>query len=431
MKERGLIRALVAYNRSDFFFDHEKIRGFQAEVLREYEAFLNKGIKQSANKTKIVFVPVEFEQLIPALLEGKGDIAAAFLTITPEREKRVAFVTGGEMAVSELLVTNKSVATPTSISALSGQTVHVLAGSSYAEHLRNINKVLKKGGLKSIKIEEADRRLSSGDILELVNAGAVKMTVVDDYRARLWAQVLPNIRVHEEIRIAENNQIGWAVRPQNTLLIESLKAFTGKVKQGSLLGNMLMNRYFKDTRWVQNPTTAEGKKRLEKLIPIFSRYAEKYEFDRIALLAQAYQESGLDQNKKSHRGAIGIMQMLPSTAADSNVNIADISRLENNIHAGTKYLAFLRERYFNDSGLTPENQLAFSLAAYNAGPAKVRKMRTLTEEMGLDPDQWLNNVEVAAGKITGKETVDYVANILKYYVAFKLSAELRGGDLID
>ena len=137
-------------------------------------------------------------------------------------------------------------------------------------------------------------------------------------------------------------------------------------------------------------------------------------------MAQGFQESGLNQNMKSHRVAIGIMQVLPSTAADKNVGIPDISTADNNIHAGVKYLAFLRDRYFNASEITAINRMAFSLAAYNAGPARINKVRKLTVDMGLDPNVWHGNVELAAGRIVGRETIQYVNNIFKYYIAYSL-----------
>jgi len=147
-------------------------------------------------------------------------------------------------------------------------------------------------------------------------------------------------------------------------------------------------------------------------------------------MAQAYQESGLDHSKKSQRGALGIMQLLPSTAADPNVNVGDIGNLENNIHAGAKYLAFIRDRYFGDAAISTEDRLAFSWAAYNAGPARVRKMRDKARTMGLDPNIWFANVELAAGKMTGRETVQYVANIYKYYVAYKLASQVTNTDVV-
>ena len=140
-------------------------------------------------------------------------------------------------------------------------------------------------------------------------------------------------------------------------------------------------------------------------------------------MAIAYQESGLDNSKKSHTGAVGIMQVRPSTAADKNVNIQDVHVLENNVHAGVKYLAFLRDRYFQEEMTNERNRIRFSLAAYNAGPQKIRRARRLTQEMELDRYRWFRNVEMATLRTVGQETVQYVSNINKYYVLFKLYEE--------
>ena len=254
----------------------------------------------------------------------------------------------------------------------------------------------------------------------MVNAGILPVTVVDDYKARLWAQVLPDIRVLDDVKVQSKNTLGWAVRKNNPQLLKDLREFTKNVKKGSLLGNMLLKRYLQDPLRIKNPLADSERSRFREVVDVFSKYADKYDFDALAIAAQAYQESKLDHSTRSHRGAVGIMQLLPSTAADPNVGIRDISKLENNIHAGIKYLAFLRDRYFSDPQISAHNRLAFSWAAYNAGPANVRKMRNEAENMGLDPNVWFGNVELAAAKTVGQEPVQYVRNILKYYIAYAL-----------
>jgi len=156
------------------------------------------------------------------------------------------------------------------------------------------------------------------------------------------------------------------------------------------------------------------------LIGFFEEYGLRYDFRFLKLAAVAYQESGLDNSKRSPTGAIGIMQVLPSTASDKHVNIKNIHLVENNIHAGSKYLNFLRTRYFSASEIIPADRVYFSLAAYNAGPAKVNKIRKTASERGFDPNKWFFNVENIAAEVIGKETVNYVANINKYYVAYQL-----------
>jgi membrane-bound lytic murein transglycosylase MltF len=156
---------------------------------------------------------------------------------------------------------------------------------------------------------------------------------------------------------------------------------------------------------------------------LFQKYANQYGFDWLLIAALAYQESGLDNNKKNKSGAVGIMQVLPSTGNDKNIRISKVHLLENNIHAGVKYLAFLRNRYFSDPQIQPRNQVRFALASYNAGPAKINRARTLAKEMGLDSTRWFRNVELAALKLIGQETVRYVSNINKYYVIYQGASE--------
>jgi membrane-bound lytic murein transglycosylase MltF len=152
--------------------------------------------------------------------------------------------------------------------------------------------------------------------------------------------------------------------------------------------------------------------------PVFQKYAEKYGFDWRLIMAVAFQESGLDPDKKSNRGAVGLMQIKPSTAADPNVGIPDISSVDGNVHAATKYLDFLRDRYFSDEDIRPRDQVRLSLADYNAGPAKIQKAMQKAREMNLNPDKWFRNVELAVLRMVGQETVRYVSSINKYYVIY-------------
>jgi membrane-bound lytic murein transglycosylase MltF len=185
---------------------------------------------------------------------------------------------------------------------------------------------------------------------------------------------------------------------------------------------MLVDRYFGTTKWIRNPMEDLERQKLEGFMLFFKEYGDQYGFDWLAIVAQAYQESGLDHASQSRAGAVGIMQLLPSTA--EYVGFPDVTGIENNIHAGVKYLSYLREHYFSDPELTEGARFAFTWAAYNAGPNKVRQMRAQAKKMELDPKKWFQNVEYAALRIVGQETVQYVANIYKYYIAYALSREL-------
>ena len=199
-----------------------------------------------------------------------------------------------------------------------------------------------------------------------------------------------------------------------------LNRFVGKSKKGTLLGNILITRYLKSTKYLKNALASHELDKFRTMMEFFQQYSKKYSFDWLIVAALGYQESGLDQTKRSRAGAVGVMQVLPSTARDPNVNIPNIEQLEPNIHAGVKYLHFLHNRYFKGGEIDLLNQWLFTFAAYNAGPAKVRKLRREASKMGLDPNVWFNQVERVAAKRIGRETVQYVSNIYKYYLAYRL-----------
>ncbi len=424
MRKRGFIRVLVTYKKTEYFVVKGQQRGFEYELMEQFEQAINKGNKKGQQRIDIVYIPVPFERLIPSLLKGRGDVAAAGLTITPKRKEKVAFTIPYVRDVSEVVVTHKNDSSIGSIDDLSGRILYVLNGSSYVQHLTEIGRKFKDAGRPPVYIVESHPYLATEDILELINAGIVEATVADDHIARLWANVLPDIAVHDDVAVNTGGQIAWAVRKNNPQLLAALNDFLRSHRKGTRIGNVLFNRYYENTRWITNPLSDNAQERLERYHSLFQKYADEYDFDWLLIAALAFQESGLNPKKKSHRGAVGIMQVKPSTAKDKNVGIGDVHKLENNVHAGVKYLAFLRDRYFTDPEIDEIASIHFSLAAYNAGPAKVRKMRSTARKMGLDPNVWFRNVERAAQQIVGSETTRYVANVYKYYLAYTLLKNL-------
>ncbi|MFO6422549.1 transglycosylase SLT domain-containing protein [Motilimonas sp. KMU-193] len=421
IKQRRVLRALVSYNKTDFFIRKGTILGLQTELLQQLENQLNQGIKKEIDKTKIKFIPVPFEQLIPALNEGKGDFIAAFLSNTSDRQKQISFVDSLLTQVNEVLVTNKSIAPINRLEQLAGLTIHVLQHSSYTEHLNTINRILAKQDLPAIKIIEANRYLTSEDLIEMLAGDMIQAVVVDDYKAKLWTQVFPELMIHTEQPISVNNHIGWATRQNNPELNQFLSQFVSKhAQQGTLLGNTLFNRYYKDIKWAKAAPAMPDLS--DPIYLAFQQAAETNQLDVIALIAQAYQESKFNNTLVSHRGAVGIMQVLPSTAKEMQVK--DYRSLEGNIRAAARYMHWIDKHYLADKNLTPDNHQAMLWAAYNAGPNKLNKMLKRAQEMGLDDTVWFGQVEIAAALETGRETVQYVANNYKYYLAYKLSIDL-------
>ena len=424
LESRRFIRALVTYNQTNFFIENGTPRGLEYDLLKRYEEFLNRNRKKNELKIKMVFSVLPFDQLLSALADGRGDIVAAGLTITPDRTERVAFSAPYLSDVDEVLVTGPNGGDLVTINDLSLRTIHVMAGSSYATHLKELNLDLQMRFQRPIRIIEADAHLEEEDLLQMVNAGIYDMTVVDSHLAQIWSRVLPDIQVHEELKVSSGGEIAWAVRKENPELLANLNQFFRTHRQGTFAGNMLVRRYYENTRWIQNPLSSKYRNQFDTLKELFQKYARTYGFDWLKIAALAYQESRLDHAARSHRGAVGIMQLLPSTAAGPAIGIPDITDVENNIHAGVKYLAYLRDTYFDDPAIAPEYRIDFAIAAYNAGPTRINQMRIRAEKLGLDPNQWFSNVEQAALRFIGREPVQYVSNIYIYYVAYQTAAQV-------
>ncbi len=436
--DRHYIRVLTTFNKTNFYISGSRFYGFEYSFMKDYEKFLNKKLLRKDLKVVLEFIPVERDRIIPALVNGFGDIAAAGLTITPERLKEVDFTDPYLSGIDEVIVVNSEIRGIKTVDDLSGREVFVRESSSYYESLTLLNDEISGRKKPPIKIIRADENLETEDILELVNSGAVKITVADSHIAEIWSRVFRNIRILDHLKIRKNSRIAWMVRKNTPGLKDSLNRFVKSHRKGTLLGNIYFNRYYKGTKWIKNPLSDKERENLNRYTELFKKYSEQYGFDWILVMALAYQESGLDNSKRSAAGAVGIMQIRPSTAADKNIGIKRVDILENNIHAGIKYMAFLRERYFNYKDIRERDQIRFTLAAYNAGPAKIRKIRKSAQKMGLDPNRWFRNTELAALKHIGQETVQYVSNINKYYLIFRLALEKeklqgfekskRGGD---
>jgi membrane-bound lytic murein transglycosylase MltF len=234
----------------------------------------------------------------------------------------------------------------------------------------------------------------------------------------MWAQVLPKIKVNEGAVVRAGGNTGWAVRKGSPKLEAELQDFYTKfVKTQNLMASRLA-QYHKRVKQMKDPTGSADWKRFQDTLALFEKYGAKYNFDPLMLAAQGFQESGLDQNAKSHVGAIGVMQIMPATGAE--LKVGDIKITESNIHGGAKYMDQLMTRYFPDANFTEANRSLFAFASYNAGPGRISQMRKEAAKRGLDPDKWFNNVEIVTAEKVGIETTTYVRNIYKYYVSYRL-----------
>ena len=418
MVERRVIRVLTVYGPGRYFLE-DGPRG----TVQEYAAKLQKVVNQAFNTglltVQIAVIPVSRGQLFPALASGYGDIVMAGTTITESRRAEADFTNPVSKPLKEILVTGPSAPPLASLEDLSGKTVYLRLSSSYAESVRVMSKRLVAQGKPAIRIEAVDESLEDEDLIEMVNAGLLPWAVVDSYKPQMWQEVFTRITVREDLILREGGRPAWAIRPDSPQLKAFLNTFVKDNREGTLFGNIIRNRYIRDFDWAENATGAEELSRYRALSSLFRKYGTDYGMDPTLLAAQGFQESRLDQSVRSHVGAIGVMQLLPSTAEDKNVGIPNIDELEPNIEAGAKYMAFLKARYFSGPELDELNGSLLALASYNAGPGRIRRLRRVAEERGYDPNQWFDNVEVIVAEQIGRETVQYVGNIFKYYLTYR------------
>ena len=419
MLDRRTIRVLTTFSKTFFFINKGTQRGATHDIFMEFERSLNqsltkeKKLKHRHLKVRIIFVPVARDQLISALNAGKGDIIAANLTITPARQQEMTF-----RSVQELLLSGPGSPKVENLQQLSGKTVFVRTSSSYYESLVALNARFAQQSLPPITIEPAPEALEDEDLIEMLNAGLIPLTVVDRHKALFWKQVFPNIQVHQNIILRKEGNIGWAVRNNSPQLLALLNEFINKNRQGSKLGNTILLRYLKDARYVKNAAAQKERRKFLTMVEIFRKYGDRYDVDWLLMAAQGYQESRLNQSVRSHVGAIGVMQVMPSTGKE--LKVGDIKQLDPNIHAGVKYMRWMIDRYYGDEPMTQLDKALFSFASYNAGPARIARLRADTKKRGFDPNVWFGNVEYLAAEKIGSETVSYVSNIYKYYIAYRL-----------
>ncbi len=420
MLDRRLVRILVPYSRTFYFLDRGQERGIIHDAGMELQKWLNHKYGNKTMPVRVVFIPTSRQHLLQDLVNGLGDIAAGNLTITPERMKLVDFTEPSARTVDEIVVTGPASPDLKKLADLATVPVYVRESSSYYEHLI---KLAADQNLK-LNIQLADDAMEDEDLLEMVNAGLLPLAVVDDHKAAFWAQIFADINLRKDLIVNHGGRVAWAIRKDSPKLLAELNDF-GRVEGAQRgLTNMLLKRYLVSTLHVKKAMNETELAKFAAIKDLFRKFGDMYGLDPLLLLAQGYQESRLDQSARSRSGAVGIMQILPSTAAYEKVQIENVEKsTEQNIHAGAKYMRHLLDTYLSDPNLDSTNKLLLGLAMYNTGPENMKKVRRRASEMGLDPNVWFKNVEHAAAQLIGRETVQYVSNIYKYYLAYRLAEE--------
>jgi membrane-bound lytic murein transglycosylase MltF len=426
MVERRMIRVLVPFSRTLYFNDRGHERGLTADFVRDFDRYINKSYADRLGNRPItvVMIPTTRDRLLSGLVEGVGDIAAGNLTVTADRLKQVDFVTAhGLKPTRELVLTGPKSPALTTLNDLSGKTVDVRRHSSYYESLSALNNRFRQAGKPTMRLVLLPDALEDEDAMEMLNVGVLQILVVDDWKARMWAQMLPQIKVHENMAVREGGYVGWAIRKQSPQLQAVITDFYDNFIKKQSVAQVRLKQYMQGIKQIHNNTESAELKRFRQTVAFFEKYGQQYQFDPLMLAAQGFQESQLNQDAKSRVGAVGIMQLMPATGKE--LNVGNIRITESNIHAGAKYLDQLMTRYFPDAHFSEMDRPLFAFASYNAGPGNIAKMRKIAAERGLNPDVWFNNVEIVVAEKIGIETTTYVRNIYKYYASYRLLNEAQ------
>jgi membrane-bound lytic murein transglycosylase MltF len=418
MIKRRFIRILVAHSKTFFFVDKGTPRGTSYDAMRAFEEELNKRLKPAHLRVHFMFIPVARDGLLPGLIAGRGDIVAANLTITPARQALVDFADPWITGVSEIIVTGPASPRIGTLNDLAGQEIFVRRTSSYHESLIGLNARFRRAGLPEIVIVPAPENLEDEDLLEMLSAGLVRILVVDSHKAKFWKQIFTTLTLHPELAVRTGGEIAWAFRKGSPQLKSALNEFVKTHGEKTVFGRLTLRRHLESTKYVKSATAEKEMRKFQAVVEIFRKYGDRYGMDWMLMAAQGYQESRLDQGARSPAGAVGVMQVLPATGRE--LGVGDVTKLDPNIHAGVKYVRFMIDQYFKDEPMTDLDKGLFAFASYNAGPARIRQLRAETARRGLDPNVWFDNVERLAAEKMGRETVTYVSNIYKYYVAYTL-----------
>ena len=369
---------MLTRNSSTTYFLHRgEELGFEYELVREFARTL--GVRLE------LVIPPSREALATYLREGKGDLIAAGLAVTPERSQEFAFTTPYNR-VSELLVVPAKDRTTRSLADLRGRKIGVRRSSSYYQALAPLQ--AQHGFELEVRPEDEETE----DILEAVAEGKLAATVADSNIIEVELTYSDAIRGAGPI--GDIRDIAWMLRKDQPQLRAAADRFIRRIYRGTFY-NMTMTKYFKNQRQMRTAASEERSDKAGELSSydaLVKKYATMYEFDWRLITAQMYQESRFDPSVRSWAGALGLMQVMPRTARE--LGAGDVRQPEHGIQAGVKLLARYSTMY-REPEIGEQDRLRFTLAAYNCGPGHVADGRRLAADLKLDPNRWFGHVEKA------------------------------------
>jgi membrane-bound lytic murein transglycosylase MltF len=412
IRSAGVLRVLINQSRNTSAEVKGQAIGSELQRLRAFEQFLN---RDSSRKLSIKLIPKAKDQLLAALLRGEGDLVVPGELLTPNNDQSVSASRALEQQVPIVLVSAQGSRRYVRLQQLAGHSVTLAKGSAAAQAVMLVNQQLAERRLAPLSIEWADSSLAGEDVLELVQAGIYPLTAVELPLAERWAKVLPKLRIERHLQLDNRSDRHWYLSRQAPMLGATLEHFLQSYKRPAD-HDVAFVRVNRRTYRVHNPLARSDRQKLEKLRPTLQLYAAQNNFDWLSLAALAYKESSFNPHVRSGSGPSGLMQITP--AAARSVGVSNSQTLEGNVQAAAKYMAMLRKRFFASPQIAESERLAFVLAAYNLGPARVQGLRTEAKRRGLNPNQWFFQVERVASEQVGLGVVSYVSSVNKYQLTF-------------
>ncbi len=424
MKDRQIIRILVPYSKTLFFYDKNKEMGVVHDLGVSLEKWANQQSSPEPGQKglKVVFVPVPEERLLSDLMAGLGDMAAGGLSIGEDGQGKIDF--GGSLAPDSgaVIITRKRGDPVGTLDDLSGREVVIHRSNASYEPLRAFSGRLEAQGRRPIRLIAAPEDLQDEDLLQMVSGGLVNIAVVDGYVAAFWSKIVPGVVVNGDLLDRGGTALGWAVRKDSPELRRLLEGFTARGQGEAFAGGASLRKYLGETALPTNATAQNEIEKFNQAIDMFKKYGDAYDFDHLMMLALGYQESRLNQQARNPYGPVGMMQMTPTTAATSAVAIKGIEKdAARNVEAAAKYLRYIADSYLDDPNISQMNRTLMAFVGYNVGPKNLEIIRDAAVKRGLDPNIWFQNVELAAAQTMGRKTVEYVSNIYKYYTAYRIT----------
>lgn len=397
----GRLRVLVALDASAFFYRDGRPHGVEYAMLLDLEKYLNRG-RSPASRIRLQFIPMHLAELLPALQQGAGDFAVGLLPVS-EAAKALADFTLPYLQEQWCLVSrDHPVADPGSrVLAIPRGSARMLARAN--EHRLQAGEPLWRA---------REQTASTELLLAALQSGQHEIGLASRYRIALWQRRLPHLRMGA--CLPETVPVAWAVRKDAPILREQLNQFLLAHPRLAQRAAELTHRHLRVDGSLPRQVLMTGAEKLAFFAPVFRMVGEVYEIDWLLLAAIGQQETTL-RHVLSKEGPTGVMQVNPATARWMGVHDPDDA--EQNITAAARYLHYLRERYRHPT-IMPEDQLAFMLAAYNAGEGRLQQIRRQAAQEGLDPNRWEGQVERVARRMVGSRLTYYVGAVRRYYRDF-------------